>query len=726
MPINPKIGGDGPSDFPALPSAIAVYVRNSFEEGTSWELDESLELVAGKLCSAGHGRSSATIFRRFGLVQQPFESSAYKVLRKTSEDMVGKWIQLRFIYLVDGEDVENVQWIGRIENASTTLCGNQAEMLGFKNVPTGTQFWTAYSGLEYLDKLEIYESWHGAVVVTPDTDSDPEFRESLIDWIPPMNRRDKLNMLVGNRTVSKHANLSEPDDEESGEFSLSYIYGSDDGTSGVWTHRQYIEYILARFVNSLVDKPRFVLVDDTGALESLENSIDFGNKISIGDILRALLNIKFGVDFVVRPSIENPEYTYEIYVFALSADDHTFGDEDDEVTLPKNVDLVDIDPGATAGTLIMPPEVIDSREHQYEKIVVLGRRAVCMFTLRGDEGFDGPSDDLKTLVKKWSDTLETAYKAADDDARRNEKYAAVYQIFGAPEKWDHLRGYLNPVVLNDGSLLEFEGDEGDDDPKPAFQNAVRETLPWIPLRKGYDYSVSPVTNSNPSDVEADFRPPVVWLYDEEKAKYFNVEEYEIAVHALRNEWGVFLNPNPNHRLGLNHFSETSESEPEFDWEKLVVTIAIHTDQRFSLRHSLSPMIPDAGNEQSVKIIELNDAELWFAAPGTIVGVDDDGDLVAIHESNRILRNDTDRLRMAMAGAIARYTVARRRCRVSIRENVAYATLIGKILKTYTSTSSSGGEGGTVTDTETIDAPVTAIEWTAGQQRTTIIQAGLTL
>lgn len=89
------------------------------------------------------------------------------------------------------------------------------------------------------------------------------------------------------------------------------------------------------------------------------------------------------------------------------------------------------------------------------------------------------------------------------------------------------------------------------------------------------------------------------------------------------------------------------------------------------------------------------------------------------DKTRVLRNDASRLAFVMAGAISRYLIQRARASITIAGLKPWGNLIGQIL---TSLEQAG-------DAQQVSAPITSVEWTAGQNDdpgTTVIGTGFAL
>jgi hypothetical protein len=188
-----------------------------------------------------------------------------------------------------------------------------------------------------------------------------------------------------------------------------------------------------------------------------------------------------------------------------------------------------------------------------------------------------------------------------------------------------------------------------------------------------------------------------------------VDEAGMGVSVSSLELAFWVNASPNHRLALNHWYATNSLElPVYDYATLAITLAVETDQRLCL--SWEP--EDSTDDTVIEILD-NTAELWYLSPETIVGVDDAGALQTIGSKPQIIRNDADKLAMTMAGTIARYYYSRCRAELVFKDLVAYTGLLGQVLNAVDA-------GGAIND---VQAPITAVEWTYGEEVKTTVKTG---
>jgi hypothetical protein len=665
-------------DVPLVVNPFVIAIKQLWEN--DWHYFPDMELVRCVAAAGGHEPGSCEIQRRYGAgVKSPHQAS---LATRRPLDLNGWWVKVVLIY----DQGEELQWIGQIST-------ERREIHSSGTTQSGVQHWVAYEPLHILRKIHVHEShW-----LVPITSGDPVTVERrTLGWIPDMNVQDTSHVLTGNRSEVKR------DD--------AYAYG---GTE-LWSRYDYLEYVLKHFVDeSATGGPRWEIGGQSEILKSMTDTVRFGGTQTVAEIARRLVSPTIGLDFVIRPIPATPTPGFEVHVFALSGEEHTYGG----ATLPRNPDRVSINTAELEH--VVRTHVASTLDQQYDRINVIGSRMVVCFSLMASTGSDG------SLVLKWSAALEAQYKAgtgnpADaaekhDEARESAAFDPVYSWFGAPELWDLAGGALaRPRIGDDGTLI------WDDALPPDYQNVVRRTLTELPLRDGFDYSTDPATDRNPSHMRPNLQRPRVWIWSAERERYEEIQFKTASINTLNDEWGIALEADPNYRLALNHFDvdtdkgghvfDADSGDEQYDYDTLVATIAMETDQRFALRHELTSGVGGKGNEIT---IEVPDAELWILAGNTVVGVDPSTGQLQLTDGPRVLRNDIDRLRAVMAGAIARYKLARARADIMLEGYWPHVGMLGQVLDVIEE------EG----DTEYIDAPITSIEWIGGDRPMTVIRAG---
>jgi len=636
-----------------------------------WQYMPELEMRRCVDASAAHDLPILEFRRTYGRAKSPHDNTIPTAgSPREPIDLSGYWARMRLV----GEHGLSLEWVGRVNAESRDVHGTSDYL-------SGVQTWVAYGPGQILRKTQVYQSiwsqWN---------------LEQTLGWIPSMNGRGAHNSIVGNRSAEK----SKPSPSSAIE---TYCYGGTD----VWSRFDYAEYILGRFVDESDDSgPAWWLGGWACELAALTDTISFSGGETVADILRKLISTRQGFDYTIVPADEG----FEIYVYALTAEEWQYGG----ATLPRNP--VRFDVRLKNEKHLIHTQIVRTDEQKFGKIVVLGRRIVVCCTL-----------DYATLEGKWPEDLETAYKAGtgnpDDDAedhdkaRQADRFHPVYQYFGAPADWDWHEELARVELDRSGNVVAVcTGD---------YQNKVRRTLTRLPLREGFDYTTDPPTDSNPSGYEAEYRNIEAWLYVEDEqtgwppsssGRYVSVDMLGIALSASGADWGIILNPSPNHLLAKNHWDDANETdkEPLYDYETLVATIAIETDQRFAMVYE----IPDAKPSDGTLVVSVPDAELWWLAPSTVIGVDIHGVLMESPSDGIVLRNDADRMALAMAGAISRYRDARAKMELTFKGLLPRSHWIGQIIGVV-------DEGG---NTHEIRAPVTSVEWiTTDTDVTTIIRTG---
>lgn len=665
----------------------------------SWELDPGLEFLRCTSTTIGAGVGQCELLRRYGTVKQPYQAG-YNVppgALSGALDLFWNWVRVRG-YTPQG--LENL-WIGRIESEVREPQG--PVNVGGALYPAGKQNFVAYEAAHLLDKIHVARSvWLRPKLATETQDPAvlEGYVEQTLEWAPWMNSRDPRNFVTGNA-------IRQVDVEEG----VTVRYG---GTQ-VWSGFGAVQYLLDQFANGDVEGPTWRLGGQAAVLNDVARSFRFAASESLLSILKRMISAEYGLDAVIVP-VENSGHEttgFEIFVFALAAGEQSYGG----VTLPVNPRTVEIRRSQSADAPIV--RISRSAEHSVGRVEIFGARLVCCKTL----------ETVIDLVNKWPAALEWDYNAgtgmADDSeeehdaARRADRLRAVWRNFGAPADWDRWGALTAPALTFREGRLELVNASGQGAP---FQNDLRETLTFLPFKTGMDYSVDPPADSTGGDPRDPYLSPNAWLLDEERMeeeaelgppgeKYIAADQAGMNVSALLDEWGLSVSASPAHLLGKGSFTGESGTEPLYDWQDMKMTVAFHTDQRLKLVFErVGGSRPQDG---TVTMIE-EDAEFWFAVPGTVFAVDRYGVLQRTPLGKyMVLRDDSPRLFMQMAGAVARYFYPRARADVSMSGLFPYSRLLGQILTIIE-------EGG---DLRSIGAPITTVSYSGGAKPRTELKAG---
>lgn len=647
---------------------VIVQVKDTWSD--DWRWVPEMQMVSARWSSGGHDLSDATFRRFFGeSIKMPWESA---LNAKTPwNGGYNVWVRVAMV----GNGGYTVVWIGRISGEGRNVWGGA----------TGDQVWQAYGPTELLRKIYVSDSYwlEGAAV-------------NELGWVPHFNHRWN-ETVTGNRSGAKQGG--------------TYVFGGTDA----WSHHDILEYLILRFVDESDDGgPAWGMAgseDVMTCLKELKEPVSMSATQTVGDMLRRLIPVEVGLDYTILPV----ESGFVIWVYSLTPYSWQCGDK----VHPRNTDQVQIRAAASVdsdGTRISW-----DGSRTFGRIRVLGNRLVCCCSLFGAT-WDG------SLEAKWEADLEAGYKAGGyaegelgktyDKVRKQDKFRAVYQMFGAPADWDY----------DDGAALpQFDAITGEDTGElAAYQNTMRETLPWLPIRENVDYTADPAEDNNPTGHNAELIKPKVWIADAHPKYPFNediifftpLDTHGYGISVAKQGLGILVScPYMNHSLGKNHFDSGSQAASEhtviFDYDKLVATIAFRTDWRIALVLEAPDWKPSDG---TVDIV-VDDAEFWYFAKQTVVNVDSSGCLEYASESTRVIRNDLPKLHQIMAGTLSRYYASRCRAELQFKGLLPWPLLVGRILTVLQ----------TAGDTYNLAAPITSVSWTnpSGQDQpsSTTIHAG---
>ena len=669
MPVITIIGDPTLNTSVREVSAPLVEIKQ-FWNG-AWTLAPFLQFMGATANSGREGPGTCNLVHHYG----PKVKEAYQAdfASRAPLDLRNYWVR---ITMIAANGVPSIVWIGRIT-------GETREIYSEATQPAGKQLLTALEPLHLLERTYISRSvWL--------QDGMAEVDALSVGFIPPMNARDDWGFLVGNRSSATVDGV--------------YVYGG----SNLWTREDYANYVL-NFADEIGDGsgPGWVMGGVVAVLREVSDIVPIGDVVSVADVLRKLIDARIGLDFKIVPTdFSGTEGGFEVFVYALNATAASFGGQ----TMPQNPRTLNI--RAIDARDFENLTIVRDAAQRYGRIRVMGKRIVCAMTLRGPLA-EGGDETTPNLVPLWSAGRETEYKAGTgtasdeaelhDKARGADKFVSVYQDFGAPANWDHNGGDAAPLVNTaTGELIERITSA----PGGIFaQGQMRKTLSFLPFQED----------------SGSFMAPQLWVYDEENARYITADQAGLAITGPKGQWGVRLGAFPNHKVALNHFDPSvypTVTDPIYDYDKMVVTIAIETDQRLELVYETGEIAGSVWKPSDGELVIQDDmAELWYAAKNTIIEVDQDGKLVPLPgDSLTILRNDAVRLYRWMAGAIGRYVNARGRADLTMRGWNPYTHAVGVILAVV-------DEAG---DSHQIQAPITSVEYGVspdGSGTQTIIRAG---
>jgi len=146
--------------------------------------------------------------------------------------------------------------------------------------------------------------------------------------------------------------------------------------------------------------------------------------------------------------------------------------------------------------------------------------------------------------------------------------------------------------------------------------------------------------------------------------------------------GVSMRFRPQYLTAKNHWDDAEPADLTYliedigiDYEDILVTAFLETDQMVRIVHAFNYY-----ENQRTLLITIPDAELWYIAPGTIIGVDENGECIE-YGGEPLLRDDRERLRTALDAARAWYGKERNKVTITIREidpGIPIGTLIENV------------------------------------------------
>ncbi|MGA2032859.1 MAG: hypothetical protein ABSG68_11415 [Thermoguttaceae bacterium] len=654
-----------PSDDEAFPEIVdSPIVEIKQHWGDPWTLQADFEALRWSVCCATHDLDRCEIRHRYGYLKHPWESDFSQHDPISLGSVAGWWVRVS----AGGTPL----WIGKISKEHREVHGASA------TGPSGIQTFTAYGPLQILRKIFVGESYWLV-----------DSTRTKIGWNPGVNTGHELHL-------ADRGNMSD------GTEAPDYLYG----TGAEWTNDKYVTYLLNNFADESDDGgPGWQLSGDTSLLALLSPTLQFQPTESLADMLFQLIPRQYGLDFVILTDGTN----FFVEVFTLNTVNITFGG----TTIPANMDTVSMD--LTGSPDVVACRLEESNDHGYKTARVLGQRIVVCATLAAVNNDTGGLT-AGTLVPAWSSDDQAAYMAGTGTP---DDYAELHDAArAAMGKLDVFRCFAASAAYSAQPLFDAHGNfvSGSSD---TSQRQVRHTLEWTPLQSGFDYSHDPPVDNNASGVVPKLLPPRAWVYTpiqyvEGVSLFQEVNDLQVHLAAAPGCLGVRLDGSPQHVLASNEFSTAAAPSlvyPLADWRTLAVTLAFRSDQRIKFELALPGALPSDGVYEH----EVPDAECWVLAPHTIVDATSGGDFTISPSTAVVLRNDSQKLVLAMAGVVARYLSARCRADITVKGLYPWAQYVGCVLDVVV-------EGDT---SDNLAAPITAIEYTAPDNTspTTTLRAG---
>ena len=645
-------GGTSVGPGGSVPKSYCHVYRKKTWGGNWMRFNEIIALEA--VNRAWPGRSEARLQINVGDIKRnelpDFEFRSFR------HDLVFGW-QDHYIALVavPEQGMPYTFWCGYLPHQEVSLGGER--QVGATLQWDANIVMTAY-GLDYLLERRQIEPGGGSWIVDEAVNDIDR-----IGWRPDFNRPHPLgSYLQGNRSDF----LYDFQPPGGGPALSTYVFGGESDTS-VWSARDIIEYALFGSQSTIDpdDEPHFLLGGDGAVVDFLaeqERTIS-QEGMSVRDLVAKMVDRRRGLemwtkfDLVEVDGFMLPSGLVELHLESISSDPIVVGD----VTLPANPSGVDLD---LADALEIEESVVTfDSVTTYDRIAILGERVISCFTL----GFETAGNEFTRLEAAWTPAMEDTYHELGDPERANhDVVSAVYRLFRIPKDFFWLQGDsldLQPLIPNfdnDGGIILSLMQQ------PTPWNRFIRILPNLPLTKRTDQLAE--------QQELRFEKPfaIVEVHDSNgvpTGKWEFVDaKHEDGVPSASVTPGdrggtIEVKFGPAHLLARNHFDpeadptfQPSETEPVFDYERMLVTIAVEVDVRSKVNVVL-------GSGSRELVIHVPDAHVWIASPFTVDGL---GVTRTPHTyvGPRVIRDDTRRLREVAAAAKAWYGSDRRAVNIS--------------------------------------------------------------
>jgi len=557
---------------------------------------------------------------------------------------------------------------GAITQWAGVLRAEEYAPMGRDVAPSGTQVLVALGPEFNLDRAPLASSWW-----------EDEATARRINMSPRFNVYSSGGVVVGNRSDSKVGS------------SYVFVRGGER-----WNAIQMLEYVLAR-----APIPGGFTWELTGDLETLANwhpVLDTQGK-SAWQVVQALIDRRRGMG--VRCEWYGVGSTVRVRLFSTS--DISFVAEG--FNLKANERQVDLD--VETGSLLEDAQVQVDGLPQVGLVIVRGAPLKVTFSLT-------EVDD--TLEAGWSSQRETEYKdagtnilgysaasvisqgAVSDVIRTTrQEFAQVYQRFKIPDDFDwelDARTFQEPytdwefstvlpatrdVELPSVKLLPEIDVEGNlltstSQPKvPRWRRIERH----CGLFKGIDYGAG----AEPDAVD-EVMPPLVFLLGSAEEGNRIIQRYyegsrpghsswaSVQVRPDDTEAALWITATPAHLIASADFipgtnANPTVASPVSNWRKMIATVQMETNRHIDVMRRI-PGTGVPGEDSEGLVIEIENAELWWVAPGTVVGVREDGTLVRVQESQGMITRD-DRAWLRAVAALAEAWHSRARALVRVRQ-----------------------------------------------------------
>lgn len=620
----------------------------------------------------------------------------------------------------EGAPADPIVWIGVIEEQGDARDGARLDADGNRQA-TGKQTFVAFGLEAFLEREIVRESTIEAPTGQEALGAELTLGRPLGFNVPPARSDDATR---GNRS-----------NEQGVEG--AYIFAKDIATAEEWSLREAAEYLLAyrspKNPGGGVGLPFALDVDAALQIPDWNHPRLPVAGESLYELLGKLISRKRLVGFYcdvdeAAGKVKLYSFTFAQAPIALGA--NLIAANDNQVSLDFD-EAFDVDEAI----------IKQSASQQFDQVVCRGARKGSCFTLSWKDG---------TLVKDWDSTIETEYETAASGEgdypaswaeqqqrnalwRRADKYERVYAWFCVPKDWD---GTVKDGENNGDSVPVFVEDDEFDQAAP-FYPAELLFRPHLPLLTDHDYVDDAIANDSvqdktPENSQPERLRPMAFLkvlskdgetryqHAEKPVEVDKTDKFSLAgarwhcsLRMQDRALGIELRVHgaPQHAIAKTDFTkQDSDEAPVVDYQdNLLVTVYCLSDHVLEVAHPPTDELTTA--DDVLRKLEIDfgeDGRLDYLPANTVVGVAD-GKLQ--RSSGGYVRDDRDRMREVAEMAYEWYRSPRQAFTLGFRQ-VSGAFRLGMLITQI-------GSGATL---ESVNTPITSIEWDLRRGRT-VIQTG---
>jgi hypothetical protein len=615
--------------------------------------------------------SGAQLFRRYGRGVLPGAGVAADVARL---DVLRHWVKISIPQTTPGTADEYsdtaasspLLWFGRIADVAreSPQAGKPAR-----------QVWTVV-GMEHILDFPVRESYCVGEIA-----ADQRIRSGL-EFNPPDHAKASATRpnSTGNRS---------PGTGPKSVYRFAGPNESDLEDAETWSTYEIVRYLLAYHAPEAGSgaPPIALAWHTTDAVAFLPDwdqpRVPTHNR-TLRQVLDSVMDRRRGLSYVVEYSDDAPRtLTIRPFTFADSA-----------VAMPSGAGSL----AANSNTLqwdyealrILSDATLETKAaEKVDRVRAVGANPLFILTLKATT-----SVITTTIIHNWDSTLETQYNdgAKDSaeyaalgtydraekqrlhrDARAADELTRVYSFFGPDSGWpenDDSESWSNPLPEWLYALFDLDPDAGD----RFFYRPMLRLERFLPLSIDTDYATgsTPVDNT-PADLKWEYQRPIVvfklkdslpgasgkYQLADRLATAAAIEgtgdgggrEFSCSLHVRSDAAGFVLRVHgeSQHAIAALDFgagaddTDTYDGLPVYDWrDELIATFAIRADAPFERVYA--PAVEASPNPVREMIVDASGrCEYHYLPSGTVVGVDDGGDLITSTVGTETVRDDSETL-----------------------------------------------------------------------------------